>query len=269
MRFFLIFLLSFVALFATPTSKCVSVDKFSQSQKEIIAYAYNYGKPYNMGYTLAAIAWHESCAGEYRMNFADPSAGIYHALIPGVIRRYQMLKDTGFNRNVIGELLVRDDEFASKVAIDELLYWDKVRNGDWKNIVKSYNKGFSWEKSARMNELAENYYKSIKEKKEILEEYIPKYLSNFKLKQREPMLSSFSGVNANDSALKKQEISVIEKIRRIEISTLNTDDTSVIKQVKKNKKAIISIYNKDDEENITHEKTITLQPFYINKQVGK
>ncbi|RAX54611.1 hypothetical protein CCY99_02275 [Helicobacter sp. 16-1353] len=263
MRFVLVFLLFSIALFATPINKCVSVDEFSQSQKEIIAYAYNYGKQYDLGFTLAAIAWHESCAGEYRMNFADPSAGIYHALIPGVIRRYKMLKDTGFNRNVIGELLVRDDEFASKVAIDELMYWDKVRDGNWKNIVKSYNKGFSWEKSPRMNELAENYYRSIKEKKDILESYIPKYLSNIKLKKREPMLSSFS--NTSNIKLKKQENDVIEKIRRIEVATLKSDDTSAIKQAKKDKKAIISIYNKNDEETITHEKTITLQPFYTNK----
>lgn len=263
MRFFLIFMLGCVALFATPINKCVSIDKFSNAQKEIIAYAYNYGKQYSLGYTLAAIAWHESCAGEYRMNFADPSAGIYHALIPGVIRRYKMLKDTGFNRNVIGELLIRDDEFASKVAIDELLYWDKVRDGNWKDIVKSYNKGFSWEKSPRMNTLAENYYKSIKEKKEILERYIPKHLSNFKLKKREPMLSNFS--NTSNDELKKQENAIIEKIRKIEVATLKSDDTAVIKQAKKNNKAVISIYNKNDEDKITHEKTITLQPFYINK----
>ncbi|RDU58147.1 hypothetical protein [Helicobacter sp. MIT 99-5507] len=264
MRFIALLLLINYYIYATPVNKCISIDKFSDDQKEIVAYAYNYGKKYNLGFTLAAIAWHESCAGEYRMNFADPSAGIYHALIPGVIKRYQMLKDTGFNRNVIGELLIRDDEFASKVAIDELLFWDKVRNGNWKDIIKSYNKGYLWEKSDKYNEIAENYYNNIKLKKEILEKYIPKYLKDFKLKERDPMLSNFNSNNSN-IITKKQEKEVIEKIRKIEIAILKNDSEQSIKQAKKDKKAIISIYNKDEGDSIIHEKTITLQPFYTTK----
>lgn len=251
-------------IYATPVNKCVSIDKFSDEQKEIIAYAYNYGKKHNLGFTLAAIAWHESCAGEYRMNFADPSAGIYHALIPGVIKRYQMLKDTGFNRNVIGELLIRDDEFASKVAIDELLFWHKVRDGNWKDIIKSYNKGYSWEKNDKLNEIAENYYKNIKLKKEILEQYIPKYLSNFKLKKREPMLANFNSNNTNAIA-RKQENEVIEKIRKLEVAVLKNDSELIVNQAKRDNKAIISIYNINEEDSIIHEKTITLKPLYISK----
>lgn len=264
MRFIALLLLVECYIYATPVNKCVSIDKFNDNQKEIIAYAYNYGKKYNFGFTLAAIAWHESCAGEYRMNFADPSAGIYHALIPGVIKRYQMLKDTGFNRNVIGELLIRDDEFASKVAIDELLFWHKVRNGNWKDIIKSYNKGYSWEKNNKLNEIAENYYKNIKTKKEILEKYIPKHLSNFKLKDREPMLANFNSNNTN-AITRKKENGVIDKIRKIEVAIFNNDSELVVKQAKKNNKAIISIYNKNEEDSIIHEKTITLQPLYISK----
>lgn len=264
MRFITLIVLVISYIYATPINKCVNVDKFSDSQKEIIAYAYNYGKKYKLGFTLAAIAWHESCAGEYRMNFADPSAGIYHALIPGVIKRYQILKDTGFNRNVIGELLIRDDEFASKVAIDELLYWDKVREGNWKEIIKSYNKGYSWEKSAKLNEMAENYYKNIKQKKEVLESYIPKHLSNFKIKEREAMLSNFSSNSSNIETIKKEN-AVIEKIRKIEVTVLKNDSQKIINQAKKDKKAIISIYNIGEEDSIKHEKTITLKQSYVNK----
>ncbi|MDE6886779.1 MAG: hypothetical protein K2P17_07060 [Helicobacteraceae bacterium] len=265
MRLITFFLFFIVFLYATPTNKCVGVNEFSHSQKEIIAYAYNYGKKYDMGYTLAAIAWHESCAGEYRMNFADPSAGIYHALIPGVIRRYKMLKDTGFNRNVIGELLIRDDEFASKVAIDELMYWHKTRNGNWKDIIKSYNKGFSWEKSEKMNVLAENYYESIKEKKEILESYIPKYLVNFEFKKRPPMLSTFQS-NTQDStnAMQGERLKIAQKIRKMEIARLKDDDENIIKKAQQANKSIISIY-KTDGENMIHQETIILKPFYTTK----
>ena len=66
---------------ANAINKCIKIDTFNNNQLEIIAYAYNYGKKYDLGITLAAIAWHESCAGEFRMNFSDPSAGIYHCLL--------------------------------------------------------------------------------------------------------------------------------------------------------------------------------------------
>ncbi|MGX2981564.1 hypothetical protein [Helicobacter sp. 23-1045] len=265
MRYIVIIFAFFALLNANPMGKCGSVYDFNANQKEIIAYAYNYGKKYGLGYTLAAIAWHESCAGEYRMNFADPSAGLYHALIPNVIRRYQMLKDNGFNRNVIGEMLIRDDEFASKVAIDELLYWDKVRNGNWKDMIKSYNKGFSWEKSASANKFAENYYQNVKKKREILEDYIPKYLSNIKLKERKPLLSDYTVIN-KDSAnstqvaeiIKKQKIA--EKIRRIEVGRLANDNPDTIKKAREAKKAVISVYKPNENGEMIHEKTITLKP---------
>lgn len=272
MRIFLLLFAFFIVASASPTNKCGSVYEFSNDQKEIIAYAYNYGKKYGLGYTLAAIAWHESCAGEYRMNFADPSAGLYHALIPGVLRRYQMLKDNGFNRNVIGEMLIRDDEFASKVAVDELLYWDKVRNGNWKDMIKSYNKGFSWEKSVRLNQLAENYYENVRQKRDILEVYIPKYLSNFKLKERKPLLSEYTNTSFNKDAtnsskvaelVKKQKIA--EKIRKVEIASLKNDNPSTIKKARDNKKAVISVYTKQESGEIVHNKTITIKPFYTNK----
>ena len=257
MRFISIAIVLFELLLSMPskpTNKCVSINKFSDRQKEVIAYAYTYGKKYDLGLTLAAIAWHESCAGEYRMNFADPSAGIYHALIPGVIKRYKILKDNGFNRNVVGELLIRDDEFASKVAIDELLYWKKVRNGNLKDMIKSYNKGFSWEKGVKSNALANNYYNNIKEKINILSKYIPKHIANIKIRQRPEILSEF---NANDTN-NKDKAAIIRKIRRIEIATLSNDDTESINEAKKNKRAVISIYNYDDIH-IKHEKTITMK----------
>lgn len=262
MRLILLIIAVYNILLSNPVSKCIGINQFNEAQKEIIAYSFNYGEKYGLGLVLAAIAWHESCAGEYRMNFADPSAGIYHALIPNVIKRYNMLKNTAFNRNVIGEILIRDDEFASKVAIDELLYWKNVRNGNLKNMIKSYNKGFSWEKGAKSNMLADNYYNNIKQKMDILKKYIPNNIKNIKIKNRPAMLSNFN-VNINNSN-NKNKIEVIKKIRKLEISTLQNDDIEIINKAKKNNRAIISIYNNDASQ-IKHEKTITLKSFYTNK----
>lgn len=168
-RIFLFFVLFSLAYCSNDS--CINVKQLDKSQIQTIHYAYHYGKNHNFGYTMAAIAWKESCAGLYRINFDDPSAGIYHAHIPGVIKRHYKTKNTPFKRNMIAEKLIRDPEFASKIALEELLYWKKVRKGDWKEIIKSYNKGFSWEKSKGRNELAEAYYKDIAKRVEILKDY--------------------------------------------------------------------------------------------------
>ncbi|PAF53725.1 hypothetical protein BKH42_04295 [Helicobacter sp. 13S00482-2] len=156
-------------------AKCGDPKDFNTKQKKVILYAYNYGSTKGLGYTMAAIAWQESCAGEYMVNFSDPSAGIYHAHIPGVIKKYTKYKDVSFVRNFIGELLMRDNEFASKVALENLLFWQKNRKGNYKEIIKSYNKGFSWEKNKSKNKSAEAYYQDIRMKVLKLRSYIPKY----------------------------------------------------------------------------------------------
>jgi len=153
-------------------NRCVSFEEFSESQKNIILQAYLAGHAEGFGYTLAAIAWHESCAGEYRVNFQDPSAGIFHAYIPSVFKRHPELKDNGFTHNMIGHRLVTDDDFSTRIALEELRFWNKIHSGNWKNIVKSYNRGFSWQSEKKANESAEDYYASVSEKAKTIERYI-------------------------------------------------------------------------------------------------
>ena len=143
-------------------NRCVqNIEDLSAQQIKLLRKVYKYGEKLDLGYTLAAIAWKESCAGEYRMNFQDPSAGIFHAHIPTVLKRYPHLGNDGFTQNRIGERLVRDDEFAAKEAIEQLLYWRKVHNGDWEKIIKSYNKGFSWQKDKEKEKLANAYLRDV------------------------------------------------------------------------------------------------------------
>lgn len=163
--------------------KCVLPSEFNHKQKATIIKALNYGLKSGYGYTMAAIAWKESCAGEYRINLSDPSAGIYHAYIPGVIKKNNE-EDNSFMRNMVAELLIRDDDYASKLAIEELLYWHKVRGGDWQKVVKSYNKGFSWEKDAQRNKMANDYYEDITKRVKILKNYIPKISSSLAKKAK-------------------------------------------------------------------------------------
>lgn len=144
-------------------TNCDSIKDFNAKQKEVLKAAYQFGSKENLGYEMAGIAWKESCAGVYKINFSDPSAGVYHSYIPSVLKSYGH-NDSPFLRNVMGELLIKDDAFASEVALKELLYWKTRYHDNLKNMIKSYNKGSRWERSEKSNTEAEKYYEEIQDR---------------------------------------------------------------------------------------------------------
>ncbi|WP_208374880.1 hypothetical protein [Helicobacter pylori] len=141
-------------------TNCDNLKDFNAKQKEVLKAAYQFGSKENLGYEMAGIAWKESCAGVYKINFSDPSAGVYHSYIPSVLKSYGH-NDSPFLRNVMGELLIKDDAFASEVALKELLYWKTRYHDNLKDMIKSYNKGSRWEKNEKSNADAEKYYEEI------------------------------------------------------------------------------------------------------------
>ncbi|WP_187848669.1 hypothetical protein [Helicobacter pylori] len=144
-------------------TNCDSIKDFNAKQKEVLKFAYQFGSKENLGYEMASIAWKESCAGVYKINFSDPSAGIYHAYIPSVLKSYGH-NNSPFLRNVMGELLIRNDALASEVALKELLYWRTRYHDNLKDMIKSYNKGSRWERSEKSNAEAEKYYEEIQDR---------------------------------------------------------------------------------------------------------
>ncbi|EMH19195.1 hypothetical protein HMPREF1415_00856 [Helicobacter pylori GAM254Ai] len=144
-------------------TNCDNIKDFNAKQKEVLKAAYQFGSKENLGYEMAGIAWKESCAGTYKINFSDPSAGIYHAYIPSVLKSYGH-SNSPFLRNVMGELLIKDDAFASEVALKELLYWKTRYHDNLKDMIKSYNKGSRWEKNEKANADAEKYYEEIQDR---------------------------------------------------------------------------------------------------------
>ncbi|GAA8259913.1 hypothetical protein HpKG66_10830 [Helicobacter pylori] len=143
-------------------TNCDNLKDFNAKQKEVLKAAYQFGSKENLGYEMAGIAWKESCAGVYKINFSDPSAGVYHSYIPSVLKSYGH-NDSPFLRNVMGELLIKDDAFASEVALKELLYWKTRYHDNLKDMIKSYNKGSRWEKNEKSNADAEKYYEEIQD----------------------------------------------------------------------------------------------------------
>ncbi len=144
-------------------TNCDNIKDFNAKQKEVLKAAYQFGSKENLGYEMAGIAWKESCAGVYKINFSDPSAGVYHSYIPSVLKSYGH-NDSPFLRNVMGELLIKDDAFASEVALKELLYWKTRYHDNLKDMIKSYNKGSRWEKNEKSNADAEKYYEDIQDR---------------------------------------------------------------------------------------------------------
>ncbi|WQX97871.1 hypothetical protein KVJ77_04975 [Helicobacter pylori] len=144
-------------------TNCDNLKDFNAKQKEVLKATYQFGSKENLGYEMAGIAWKESCAGVYKINFSDPSAGVYHSYIPSVLKSYGH-NDSPFLRNVMGELLIKDDAFASEVALKELLYWKTRYHDNLKDMIKSYNKGSRWEKNEKSNADAEKYYEEIQDR---------------------------------------------------------------------------------------------------------
>ncbi|WP_120942311.1 hypothetical protein [Helicobacter pylori] len=144
-------------------TNCDNLKDFNAKQKEVLKAAYQFGSKENLGYEMAGIAWKESCAGVYKINFSDPSAGVYHSYIPSVLKSYGH-NDSPFLRNVMRELLIKDDAFASEVALKELLYWKTRYHDNLKDMIKSYNKGSRWEKNEKSNADAEKYYEEIQDR---------------------------------------------------------------------------------------------------------
>jgi hypothetical protein len=127
----------------------------TDAQRYVLVKAFAYGEPYDLGYTLAAIAWQESQAGSVPVNVEDPSFGPFHNKMDTVMRRV-VVKDTRYNRNRIAARLLNDFEFAASMAVAELRYWERVHHGRWRRVVRSYNAGYNHSSRA-----AEIYVKHI------------------------------------------------------------------------------------------------------------
>lgn len=112
----------------------------SNEQWYNISKGYYAAEEFDYGLTLAAIIINESQGGLYRVNPESKDYGLTHINVKTAVNRMGY-NDTPFMRSVAASKLVFDDDLAIALAIEELLYWDGRRNGDWKLVVASYNDG--------------------------------------------------------------------------------------------------------------------------------
>jgi hypothetical protein len=133
----------FAALTPAQAGPLQQLQTMTDAQHATLRKAFTYGEPYDLGYTLAAIAWQESHAGEVPVNISDPSFGPFHNRMDTVMKRVS-LEDTSYNRNVIAAKLLNDFDFSAAMAVKELLFWRKVHHGRWRSMIRSYNAGYHY-----------------------------------------------------------------------------------------------------------------------------
>lgn len=132
---------------------------FDLQQESVIKKAYQLGVPSDLGLSLAAIAWQESNAGQFNINWNDPSFGPFHILIKTGATRAGI---KGYYRKIeLAQQLMFDIELGAAFATQELLYWKGrfKRKGQmrWHNVWAAYNGG-----NNHKGEDAQNYAKSIR-----------------------------------------------------------------------------------------------------------
>ena len=121
---------------------CEDIYDMSGQQRDTLVKSFIIGSEYDLGYSLAAIAWKESQAGKYLINISDPSFGVHHILITSAMKRSGM-KDTSFNRNRMASKLL-EHNVSAKFAIQELIFWKNKYGEDWIKVWSSYNAGYNW-----------------------------------------------------------------------------------------------------------------------------
>lgn len=135
-----VFIFILFLFYTKDTYACEIQNNMTNEQWYNVSKGYYAAKDAGYGLTLAAIIVTESQGGLYRVNPNSLDYGLTHINVKTAINRLGY-KDTPFMRSVAASKIVFDDDLAIAIAIEELLYWHGRRNGQWRQVVASYNSG--------------------------------------------------------------------------------------------------------------------------------
>ena len=142
------------------SSQCVF--DFTPQQLSTMATAYHTGKTQDLGYTLAAISWRESRAGEDVVSMGGSlkaaNLGAFQNKVKTVGDR-EGCKSRKCYANVGVKLLV-NQEYAAKAALDEMNFWLDYHNKNVRKSLSSYNAGFA--RNSSSNSYAADVVKKAK-----------------------------------------------------------------------------------------------------------
>lgn len=113
----------------------------SDHQKSEIIADYHYGKEFDVGYSLAAINWQESAGCRYQIGELTGDYGCYHINLKYHLLR-NALEDNIYNRSAEATKLVVDRTYSRTIAVEQILFWNKVARGSWYTTWGHYNAGY-------------------------------------------------------------------------------------------------------------------------------
>ena len=143
LKVFLLILMFISNIFASD----FDIKNLTQDEIETLKEIKIQGQKHGLSYSLMAIAIKESSLVKYLVNVDTKDYGLYQAHLKTVIDR-ENVQDNSWNRNKFAMKLISDFKFATKNAIDELVYWQKIHKNDWSKVWSSYNGGWKYNSKA-------------------------------------------------------------------------------------------------------------------------
>ena len=120
------------------------LEHISNHDLKLLRKTYKIGQRNDLGYSLTAILWQESDIGHKLHNFADPSCGYYHKLLPELCRETH-LKPNMWNMSRACDKLMSYN-FSTEVAVADLLRRRQIFKMEgypkyeiWRKMIRSYN----------------------------------------------------------------------------------------------------------------------------------
>ena len=129
------------------------ISHVNEDQQEVARFIIHNASKYNLKYTLLAIAFKESQWGKYRINLADPSAGIFHKMLPYYCLQLG-LQPNKWNESRLAERLMNNDAESFMVALCDF-------KKDYRHFrLMGYSKGLAWRYSIQAYNAGINNYKA-------------------------------------------------------------------------------------------------------------
>lgn len=148
-------------------------DKLSQQQLDVIHQVAERAYPFDMGYSAVAMAWQESNLGEWPIDIAGKSCGVFHKIIPNYMKDKKMTINS-FKTNVVCADFMNDINLATSVYLDDMHYWKtslqkRGYKGKelWDMMFRSYNAGYRLE-----NKDGIRYSKQVQARIQVLQKKI-------------------------------------------------------------------------------------------------
>lgn len=148
---------------------CDTIKQLNMIQKHTLHTMYQYGSPYELGYTLAALALVESSAGKFRLNVRTNDLGVLQ--INSLTAQNTLKVEGHYNQLALHQELIYNDRLSAEIAIATLHHFRANRamtNQVWSEMVMSYNTGSQWRRDKAMKKRAEVYLKKVTESVNIL-----------------------------------------------------------------------------------------------------